>query len=236
MPAVEATMPLRAHAGFGQAQVQWIVAARGEVAVHGEQVLHAADLGRQDDAFARQADAHGQRRAFQRRAHDGLAHHLLRAGRLGQRVVLVHQSRQQLLVEAAPVHADAHRLVALAGDLDHLGKLRVALGAAPHIAGIDAVLVQRVGAVRMFAQQLVAIEMEVADQRHIDARRAQLVADMRHGGGGFALFTVMRTSSEPARARSRTWVTVAVDIGGIGIGHRLHGNRRATADGDRADQ
>ena len=38
-----------------------------------------------------------------------------------------------------------------AGDLDHLGELRVALAAAADVAGVDAVLGQRLGAGRMLA-------------------------------------------------------------------------------------
>jgi hypothetical protein len=46
---------LGAHAGLGQAQVQRVVAAARQLAVHGDQVLHAADLARQDDLRRRQA-------------------------------------------------------------------------------------------------------------------------------------------------------------------------------------
>ena len=46
--------------------------------------------------------------------------------------------------------------------------------------------------------------------------------------------TVMRTSSEPARASAATCATVAVDVGRVGVGHRLHDDRRAAADRDRA--
>ena len=47
--------------------------------------------------------------------------------------------------------------------------------------------------------------------------------------------TVMRTISEPARARSATCCEGPLDVGGVGIGHRLHDNGRAAADGDAAD-
>ena len=47
--------------------------------------------------------------------------------------------------------------------------------------------------------------------------------------------TVMRTSSEPARASAATWLAVAVDVGGVGIGHRLHDDRCTPADGYIAD-
>ena len=46
--------------------------------------------------------------------------------------------------------------------------------------------------------------------------------------------TVMRTISEPARASAATCCAVACDIGGVGVGHRLHDDRCAAADGDLA--
>ena len=41
--------------------------------------------------------------------------------------------------------------------------------------------------------------------------------------------TVTRTSSEPACASAATWATVEVDIRRVGVGHRLHDDRRAAA-------
>ena len=45
----------------------------------------------------------------------------------------------------------------------------------------------------------------------------------------------MRTISEPARDSAATCAIGAFDIGGVGIGHRLHDDRRTAADGDIAD-
>ena len=46
----------------------------------------------------------------------------------------------------------------------------------------------------MLGEQCVAVIVEVADQRHVDAARVELVADMRHGGGG--LVAVHRDAHE----------------------------------------
>ena len=43
---------LRSEAGFGQAQVQRIIALRGQLAIDRDQILDAADLGAQDDLVA----------------------------------------------------------------------------------------------------------------------------------------------------------------------------------------
>ena len=42
-----------AHAGFGQSQMQRIIAAAGQRAVDVDQVLHAADFGAEDDLVVR---------------------------------------------------------------------------------------------------------------------------------------------------------------------------------------
>jgi hypothetical protein len=44
-----------------------------------------------------------------------------------------------------------------------------------------------------------------------------------------ALLTVIRTSSEPARQSSATCLVVASTSAGVGIGHRLHDDRRIAA-------
>ena len=124
--------------------------------------------------------------------------------------VLIHHAREQLLVEAAPVDADAHRLAVADRALDHGGELLVALRAAADVAGIDAVLGERLRAIRILRQQLVAVVVEVADQRHVAAARVEPLADARDlRAPPPACSTVMRTSSEPARASASTWRAVA---------------------------
>ena len=69
-------------------------------------------------------------------------------GGLGELRVLVHQAREQRLIERAPVDADAHRLAVAERQLDQRRELRVALLAEADVAGIDAVFVERLGARR----------------------------------------------------------------------------------------
>ncbi len=143
--------------------------------------------------------------------------------------------REQFLVERAPVGADAHRLVVFDRELDDGGELAVALFLEADIAGIDAVLVERLGAGRVVGEQRVADVVEVADDRHVDAHLEQLVLDVRHGRGG--LVAVDRDAHDlGARTRQRRHLPHgAFDIGGVGVGHRLHHDRRAAADGHIAD-
>jgi hypothetical protein len=149
--------------------------------------------------------------------------------------VFVHDAGQQRLVEAAPVHADAYRLVVATGDFDQLRELLVAPRPLADVAGIDAQLGQCLGASRMLGEELVAVEMEIADQRHIDIHLHQALPDLRHGGGGLA--GIDRDAHQfGARARQLCHLHCrGEDILGIGVGHRLddHGcGRRRTADAD----
>ena len=153
----------------------------------------------------------------------------------GRSRVLVHQLGEQFLIERAPVGADADRLVVLVGDLDDVGELGVALVLEADIAGIDAVLVERLGAGRIVGEQLVADIMEVADQGRGDAALAQAVADMRNGGGRLLAIDGDAHHFRSGARQRRDLRDRAVDIGGVGVGHRLHDDRRTAADGDIAD-
>ncbi len=68
-------------------------------------------------------------------------------------------------------------------DFDHFGELRVALAAAAHIAGVDTVFRQRLGAGRVRLEQLVTVEVKVADDGHVNAHLREPVADVRYGRG-----------------------------------------------------
>ena len=159
---------LAAHAGFGQSEMQGIGAARRQIAVDGNQVLHAADLGADHDHVGLQSQALCPLGAVQCRHHDGFAHHLDGRQRRRPLRVLVHHAREQVLIEAPPIHADAHRLRVPTGRLDHFRELWVALAAAADIARIDAQLRQRLRASRMRLEQFVAIEVKIAHQRRAD--------------------------------------------------------------------
>ncbi len=173
---------------------------------------------------------------MQRGLHHRLARDRARVLRVGRGGVLVHQLGQKLLIERAPVRADAHRLVVLDRHLDDRGKLRVLLLAEADVAGIDAVLVERLGAGRVIGEQRVADVVEVADQRHVDAHLQKLFLDVRHGGGGFV--AVDRDAHDlGARAVERgDLADGAVDVGRVGVGHRLHHDGCAAADFHIADE
>ena len=143
--------------------------------------------------------------------------------------------RQQFLVERTPIGADAHRLAVADRGLDDGAELPVLLVLEADIAGIDAVLVERLGAGRMIGQQLVADVMEVADQRHAHIHLGEAVADMRHRGRGLVAIDGDAHEFGAGARQRRHLPRGAVDIGGVGIGHRLHDDRGAAADRHAAD-
>ena len=183
-------------------EVQRIVAAARELGIDGDQVLHVGNLARQDDAVARQARA--PRRAARCRSRTRPAPRASRAPHrsgFAELRVLVHQARQQVLVETAPVDADAHRLA----ELDGLARssprtAESCLLPLPTLPGLMRYLAERLRALGIIGQQLVTVEVEVADQRHRAAQRVEPFPDRRHGRRGF---DGVDGDRGPARTRRR---------------------------------
>ena len=223
---------LGAHAGLGQAQMQGIAGGAAQFAVHRNQVLDATDLAGNNDLAG--LHAHGLRQ-FGRahsRTDQRLVHHLLHTQRLSQLGVGVHQTGEQFLVQAAPVHADAHRFVPAQRGFDHLAKLAVFFVALAHVAGVNAVFGQGLRAVGKVGEQAVAVEMEIAHQRHRHAHAVQLLADI---GYGLRRLGRVDRDTHHLRARERQFLHLdgcANGIDRVGVGHGLDAHRRAAANGD----
>ena len=179
---------------------------------------------------AAEAQLLGALRRNERRLHDGLVHHGARILRRIRARVLVHQARQQLLVERAPVDADAHRLLPAQRRIDDGGELAVLLVLEADVAGIDAVLAERLGAGRVVGQQRVAVVVEVADERRDDATLREPVADVRHGLGRLVAVDGDADELGAGAGERRDLRDGRVDVGGVGVGHRLHDDGRAAAD------
>ena len=77
--------------------------------------------------------------------------------------------------------------------------------------------------------------MKVADDRHLHIHLRQPLLDARHGGGG--LGAVDGDAHQfGTRARQRgNLARGALGVRRVGIGHRLHDDRRSPADGNAAD-
>ena len=96
-----------------------VIGAARELAIDRDQVLHRRNLGRQDDAVLR-ARPISSARAADSSADCTIASRVTARASFGFGAtrVLVHQLRQQFLIERAPVGADAHRLAVLDRHLD----------------------------------------------------------------------------------------------------------------------
>ena len=141
---------------------------------------------------------------------------------------------EKLLIERPPIGADAYRLVVPDRGFDDGAELPVLFFLEADIARIDAIFIERLGARGVVGEELVADIVEVADDRHVDIHTQQPLLDVRHGGS--RLVTVDRYANEfRAGTRERGHLPGrAFDVGGIRVGHRLHHDRCAAADGDVA--
>ena len=183
----------------------------------------------------RQADLLGALGGQHRRLDHGLPRHVAGVDRVVRLGVLVHQVGEQLLVERAPIGADAHRLVVLDRGLDDGAELPVLLFLETDVAGIDAILVERFGAGRVVGEELVADVMEVADDRHVDVHLQKLFLDVRHGGRGLVAVDSDADDLGTGPRQRRHLPCRPFGVGGVGIGHRLHHDGRAAADSHVAD-
>ena len=149
---------------------------------------------------------------------------------LRQPGVLIHHAHHQILIQAAPIHTDAHRLVVLPGDRDHHRELVFALAVLAHVAGIDAVFRQRLRALRELGQQAVSVVVKVADQRHIAAHRIQHLADTRHLNGSFGSIHRDANQFGTGLRQLEYLARRTFGIDGVGVGHGLHDDMGIAAD------
>ena len=98
-------------------------------------------------------------------------------------VIFIHNPRQQVLIQATPVHPNAHRFVIFYCYLNHTGKLLIPFFTLTDIAGVDAVLGQGPGTFGVVIEQLVAIEMEITNQGHETVMTIKIGANFRYRGG-----------------------------------------------------
>jgi hypothetical protein len=144
--------------------------------------------------------------------------------------VRVHHARQELRIERAPVHADAHGLAVLDRLLDHRRELVVALRAVADVARVDAVLVEHDRALRHLREELVAVEVEVADERDLHVHRVEAPADLRHWR---AASDGVHGDAHDLGARARELATcsaVACAFSVVRVRHGLHEDGRGAAD------
>src|SRR5215470_2569931 len=219
---------LGAHAGFREPEVERVVGAWRELSIDVHEVLHARDLGGEDDASMREAGLLGQLRGLDGALDHGVHGHIACAQRLAQLRVRVHHAREQVLVEAAPVDADAHGLAVVDGHLDD-GVEVVVVVLAPDVARIDAVLGEGFGAGGVLREEDVAVVVKIPDHGHL-----HLLDDLRHGARGLV---VVHGDAHQLTARGVERIDLGHGgggVGGIGVGHGLDDDGPPAADLDAA--
>ncbi len=149
--------------------------------------------------------------------------------------VFLHLLHDELLIERTAVHADADGLAVVDGDFADGGELLVAARAFADVAGIDAIFVESLGAFGILCEQHVAVVMKIANQRSVTAGIEDALFDFRDGGGGFGDIHGDANDFGASLREFEVLVYGASDVGGIGIGHRLHDDRSAAADLNLAD-
>ena len=148
---------LHAHTSFSKAEMQGVVGAAREFRVDIHEIANARHLGRQDDLVAAQSIALGGFGVIECRHNHRFHHHVACITRFRELRVGVHHLGQQRLVERAPVHADADGLLVLHGALHHGAEVVVVFAPDRNVARVDAVLRKCFGAIRILAQQQMAV-------------------------------------------------------------------------------
>ena len=170
----------------------------------------------------------------QRRLEHRVDHHVAGVTRRRRPCVGVHQLGQDGLVERTPVDPDPDRLPIVIGDLDDRREmLVVALRA--HVPGVDPVLGERGGGLRVVGQQLVPVVVEVADDRHVDAEATDLADHLRDSRGRFVGVDRHAHELRAGVCQARDLDRGRVGIGGVGVGHRLDDDRMGGPDEHAAD-
>src|SRR5450759_1716662 len=215
--------------------MQLVLAARGEDAIHINQILHAADFRAEDDLVGAQSVLLGQLRRAERAYDDRFHGDFAGVFRFRQTRVLVHHASEQRLVERAPVHADAHGFLILRGNLNHGAEVVVVLASDAGIARIDAVLGQALGAAGVLGQQEVSVVMEVADDGHAQALLLESLYDVGDGLSGIVIIDRDADDFAAGTRQGSDLLYGAGNVRSVGVGHGLHHNRCIAAHADAAD-
>ena len=143
--------------------------------------------------------------------------------------VLLHFGHDELLIERAAIDADADGFSIVHRDFADRGKLFIAALACPNVAGIDAVFVERFGAVGIFGEKNVAVVMEVADDGDFAAGGEQALLDFGNGGCGFRDVDGPANDFGAGFGEFERLLESGCDVGGVRVGHGLDDDRCAAA-------
>ncbi len=107
---------------------------------------------------------------------------------------------------------------------DDSGELAVLLFPEADIARVDTVFIQRLRAGRVVGKQFMSDVVEVTHDGSCDAHLQKLFLYVRHGCGGFVAIHRDADHLGAGARQGRALLHGGSNVGGIGIGHGLHGN------------
>ena len=215
--------------------MQRIVAATSEPFVHFDEIGNVRHLGRDQDAIVAKPRLFGEFGRAERGCQHRLDVDVLGSARRTDPRILVHHEREKILIQRSPVHANAHRLVVLDGDLDDGAKVLVA-PLATDISRIDAILRERPGAFRKLREQQVPVVVEVPDDRNGDTHRGETRNDLRDRCRRFLGVDRDANDLRAGRRERGHLDRGAGRVGGVGVRHRLHDHRMRRTHGNGADE
>jgi hypothetical protein len=123
----------------------------------------------------------------------------------------------------------------LDGDFDHGAEVVVVLAADGAVAGVDAVLGEGLGAVGVFGEEKVAVVVEVADDGRGPALGVDAFDDVGNGLGGVVVVDGDADHLGAGAGEGGDLLDGGLDVGGVGVGHRLDDDGSVGADADVAD-
>ncbi len=212
-----------------------LIRAAGQRPVDRDEVGRPRRLARDDDLVLAQAAVLGEVGGLDGRNHHALVDDVRR--RLAQAAVgvLLHLCDDQLLVERAAVHADAHGLAMIPRDPADRGELLVAAPAGADVAGVDAVLVECLGTSGVTGEQQVAVVMEIANEGCVAPLIQHPLLDLGNRGGGLRGVDGDAHHLGSGRGELDALACRRRRVGGVRHRHRLHDDRGAAAHVDTPD-
>ncbi len=215
---------LRPHPRLRQPQVEGVVAPGSHLTVHGHQLRHAGYLPREDDPVMGEPGLLRQGSGSHGALHHGVPQNGSGLLRLRGPGVLVHELREQALVQRSPIHADANRFpVFHRHSYDGLEVVIPAGGA--HVPRIDPVFGQGRCAVRKSGQEDVAVVVEIPDDGRFHSGIPQASNDLRYGPGRSLVVHRHPDDLTPGLGKGHHLGHGGIHIRRVGVGHGLDHHR-----------
>src|SRR5579859_2078453 len=215
--------------------MQRLLGLAAEIAIDGDEVARTGSLAGNNNLIVAEAGFERELRGLQ-----GGEDHALIDDVFGFFAeifvgVFLHFGHDELLIQRAAVDADADRLSIVHSDFADSRKLFVATLACADVAGIDAVFVERFGAVWIFCEKNVAVVMEVSNDGDVAARGEKTFFDFGNRGGGFGDVDSPANDFGAGFGEIESLLERGFNVGGVRVGHGLDDDRSAAADLDVAD-